>query len=563
MDLHGRASRALGTATRATTIASTLVRFGFGEFITQTGLDRVIRGITGGADSSIADQPMPVRVRLLIEALGPTFIKAGQILSTRPDLIPPDWAEELKELQSGVPPVSWEGDEDAPGVRETLEEEYGTGLDEHFASIETEPIAAASMAQVHRAVRTNGERIVLKILRPGIREVIRADLELMEILARLTRSHFSNHGFDAEAVVAEFSRQLDRETDLTIEARSTHRMTDDFRDHPSIGFPRVHDELTRRGVLALDEVQGRVLSRTDLTTLGSEQRTRIVRHAADAVFRQCLEIGFFHADPHPGNIFIEGEDRVVFIDCGMTGLIDPGTMNQLADLIHGVTDGDLDRVVRTTITLGGANPTIADDRAFRSDVYHFMDHFSGGTLESLRMGRLLSEFFDLLRRHKLTCPADIAYLIKAVTTIEGVAEEIAPEFDLIAHVRPYVERLIKQRYSVSGVMDRLKASLAGYADLAEDIPSDARDIIQQIKHNKLALNLEHKGLDRLTNEIEKASINISWAFVVASFIVGAALLILADHIDRSSSALTIIAGTVFVVAIILGLARLVWSRIGR
>ncbi|MGP1273156.1 MAG: ABC1 kinase family protein [Phycisphaerales bacterium] len=560
MDLHGRASRALGTASRATTIASLLVRFGFGEFLTQTGLDRIIRGVTGKADDAVSAEPMPVRVRLLIEALGPTFIKAGQILSTRPDMIPPDWAEELKQLQSDVPPVPWDGDE---GVRAALEEEYGVDLGDLFTSIDQEPIAAASMAQVHRAVRVTGERVVLKVLRPGIREMIRADLELMELLARLTRSHFEGYGFDAEAVVAEFSRQLDRETDLTIEARSTHRMADDFRDHGGVGFPRVHDELTRRGVLALDEVQGQLLARTDPDTLGDDRRTAIVRHAADAVFRQCLEIGFFHADPHPGNIFLVGDDRVVFIDCGMTGLIDPGTMNQLADLVHGVAEGDLDRVVRTSLALGGAPATLGDDRAFRSDVYQFMDHFVGGTLESLRMGRLLSEFFELLRRHQLTCPADIAYLIKAITTIEGVAEELAPEFDLLAYVRPYVERLIKQRYSFSGVVDRLKASLAGYADLAEGIPADARDIIQQIKHNKLAVNLEHKGLDRLTHEIEKASINISWAFVVASFVVGAALLIVADQVDRSGSVLSVIAGVVFAVGLVLGVGRLAWSRISR
>ncbi|MEM9167670.1 MAG: AarF/UbiB family protein [Planctomycetota bacterium] len=561
MDLHGRASKILGTASRATTIASMLVRFGFGEFLTQTGLDRLIKGVTGvDVAPDVADQPIAVRVRLLIEALGPTFIKAGQILSTRPDLIPPDWADELTKLQSEVPPVAWDGE---GGVEEALTLAYAQPLDTLFTSIDHEPIAAASMAQVHRAVTADGTPIVLKVLRPGIRQVITADLELMDLLARLTRSHFANFGFDAEAVVAEFSRQLERETDLTIEARSTHRMAEDFRDHEAVGFPRVHDELSRRDVLALDEVQGTVLARVDLNTLSDTQRESIVRSAADAVFRQCLDIGFFHADPHPGNIFIVDDDRLVLIDCGMTGLIDPGTMNQLAGLVHGVVDRDLGRVAKTAITLGGADPVLADDRAFRSDVYQFMDNFAGGTLKSLRMGRLLSEFFELLRRHQLTCPADIAYLIKAVTTIEGVAETIAPEFDLIAHVRPYVERLVKQRYSVGAVFDRLRDSIAGYADLAEDIPGDARDIIQQVKHNRLKLNLEHRGFERLTAEIERASINIAWAFVVAAFIVGAALLILADSVDRSRSALTLVASIVFAIALVLGIFRLIWSRIER
>ncbi|MEM8756935.1 MAG: AarF/UbiB family protein [Planctomycetota bacterium] len=572
MDLHGRAGKVLGAASRATVIARALTQFGFGEVLTQTGLDKLIKGVTGiSLAEDVADKPVAVRVRLMIESLGPTFIKAGQILSTRPDLIPPDWAEELKELQSGVPPVAWEGDD---GVKAALELEYGARLDDLFESVETEALAAASMAQVHRAVVIGGQKVVLKVLRPGIRQTIAGDLELMELIAKLTRGYFLNFGFDAEAVVAEFSRQLERETDLTIEAHSTMRMADDFREHPAIGFPAAHLELTRRGVLALDEVQGTVLSNVDPATMPEDQRLRVVSAAADAVFKQCLEIGFFHADPHPGNMFLVTNDhetdndegppeRVVFIDCGMTGLIDPGTMNQLADLVHGVVDGNLTRVVKTSIALGGADPTLADDRAFRSDVYQFMDNFSGGSLQSLRMGRLLSEFFELLRRHKLMCPADIAYLIKAVTTIEGVAEEIAPEFDLIAHVHPYVERLIKQRYSVTGLLDRLKGSAAGYASLAEDIPGDARDIIQQIKHNRLSLNLDHRGLDKLTAEIERASINIAWAFVVAAIIVGAALLILADSVDRSRSTLTVVASIVFGAALALGVFRLVWSRIER
>lgn len=569
MDLAGRASQAFGTAQRARTVASALVRFGFGEFLTQTTLDKVIKGVTGvDVAPDAAEQPMPVRVRLLLEDLGPTFIKAGQILSTRPDLIPPEWAIEFKKLQSDIPPAEWEGEE---GVRARLESEYGMPIDQAFASIETSAFAAASMAQVHRATLHSGEAVVLKVLRPGIRSVIRADLELMEWLARLTRSHFENFGFDAEAVVAEFARQLERETDLELEARSVMRMAKDFESVPGVGFPRVFHDLTRRSVLALEEVGGTVLSKLDYATMSEAERTALAKHAATAVFKQCLEIGFFHADPHPGNMFVVARDTgqdsdepsvgVVFIDCGMTGLIDPGTMRQLAQLVHGTVDGDLDRVVRTALTLGGGDPTLADDRGFRTDVYHFIDNFKGGTLESLRMGTLLDEFFTVLRTHKLQCPADIVYLIKAITTIEGVAEELAPEFDLVSYVTPYVERLVKQRYSLGAIKERFQGAAIAYADLVEELPGELTDLLTRVKRNQVSLNLEHKGLERLTSEIERASMNISWSLVLAAFIVGAALLVLADSLDRTTGVLAWLAGTLFIGALVLAVGRLVWAKL--
>ncbi len=569
MDLAGRAAQALGTAQRARTVATALIRFGFGEFLTQTTLDKVIKGVTGvDIAPEAAEQPMPVRVRLLLEDLGPTFIKAGQILSTRPDLIPPEWAIEFKKLQSDIPPAPWEGDD---GVKARLESEYAMPIDEAFASIETEAFAAASMAQVHRATTHSGEAVVLKVLRPGIRGVIRADLELMEWLARLTRSHFENFGFDADAVVAEFARQLERETDLELEARNVMRMAQDFESVPGVGFPRVFHDLTRRSVLALEEVRGTVLSKIDYATMPDAERTALAKHAANAVFKQCLEIGFFHADPHPGNMFVVSRETeadsdepgvgIVFIDCGMTGLIDPGTMRQLAQLVHGTVDGDLDRVVRTALALGSADPTLADDRGFRTDVYHFIDNFKGGTLESLRMGVLLDEFFNVLRNHKLQCPADIVYLIKAITTIEGVAEELAPEFDLVSYVTPYVERLVKQRYSLGAIKERFQGAAIAYADLVEELPGEVTDLMTRIKRNQVSLNLEHRGLERLTSEIERASMNISWSLVLAAFIVGAALLVLADSLDRSTGILAWLAGALFIGALVLAVGRLVWARL--
>jgi len=537
----------LGAAKRAAEVAATLTRFGFGEVIRTAGLGQLLKGDPGEVESA-RNRPLPVRARLLLENLGPTFIKAGQILSTRADLLPPEWIAEFKKLQSEVPAAPWDD------VKKVIEAEVEGGLDA-FASIEEESLAAASMAQVHRATLKTGEQVVLKILRPGIRERMSADMELLGLFTRMTRSHLENIGFDPEAVVGEFKRQLERETDLLLEADSTQRMHRDFADEESVTFPKVYPELCTRSVLVLEEIHGTLLSKLDLSTLSDERRERIVRNGAGAVFRQCLVIGFFHADPHPGNIFVLDDDRVCFIDCGMTGLIDPGTMATLAQLTYGAVSGDLDRVAKAAVELAGADPNLVEDRKFRSEVYRFVDRFGGGSIESIRMGGLLEEFFGVLRRFHLRCPADIVYLIKALTTIEGVAQEIAPSFDLVAHVRPYVERLIFQRYGFRAMQKRIQSAMLEYGDLFEELPGEVRNVLQTIRRNQLSVRLEHAGIDKMTAEIERASMNISWSMGIAALIVGSAVLVLADSIDRSHSFLSLIASFGFVVAVVLALFR--------
>lgn len=548
-------------AHRAADVIAILIKFGFTELVQQTGLRKYIPG--GKQESkelAKAREKLPVRVRMLLEELGPTYIKVGQILSTRPDLVPPSWIVELKKLQTEVPPAPWEGEH---GIRAVLEREYGGDLEREFEWIDEASLAAASIAQVHRARLRTGEEVVIKILRPGIIEKIRSDMDFMAWFARMTEDHFTNLGFDAEAVVDQFRRQLDRETDLSNEGKAVARMREDFGDHKGVTFPKVHDHLTTPSVLVMEEIHGTLLTRLDLSTLTDEQRERIVKNGADAVFRQCLIIGYFHADPHPGNIFVLEDEKICFIDCGMTGTVDPGTKRQLAEIVHGTIEGDLNRVVKTAIRIGNADPALEEDRHLRETAWQLVDHFHGGTLGSIRIGALLDEFFGLLRKHNLRCPADIVYLIKALTTIEGVAQEVAPDFDLVSYVKPYVERLVRQRYSFRAMRRRLTSAVMAYGDLIEDLPGLVGDIIRNVRRNNISMNLEHRGLDRLTREMERASMNISWALVLASFVVGASLLVLADSADGEPSSLSTLALWGFVVAVILGVFRLIVSHWGK
>ncbi|MEM8736996.1 MAG: AarF/UbiB family protein [Planctomycetota bacterium] len=558
--LPGAAS--LHAAKRGGELVAQLFKFGFGEVVTQTGLTNLLpRGLK--PDEALARKPAPVRLRLLIEHLGPTFIKAGQVLSTRPDLIPVDFANEFKKLQAEVPPAPWEGDDPKRHVHAALRLELGQRLDTDFTSIDPVPLAAASMAQVHRAVLADGQAVVLKILRPGIQGIIAADLQLMRWLAGLTKNYLQNLGFDAQAVVEEFARQLDRETDLTIEADSTLRMAEDFAESEAVSFPQVYPQVSTRNVLALEHVQGTLLADLDAGTMSREDRHALVGHAADAVFRQCLTLGFFHADPHAGNIFVDPETNyLTFIDCGMTGSVDPRSAEQLAQITHGAIEGELERVVRTAVRIADADPAIVDDRSFRADAWRFIDHFKGGSLEKIRMGQLLNEFFEVMRDHRMRCPADIVYLIKALTTIEGVAQQIAPDFDLVGHVRPYVTRLVKRRFGFRALKRRFRNNAVAYADLLDHLPHRIDDLLRMVRQNRTTLNLRHHNLEPLVKEVEEASKNIAWAVVLAAVILGAAILVLADNLDGDPSHLTTAAIIGFAAATFTGLFRLLRSPSG-
>jgi ubiquinone biosynthesis protein len=587
--------RTIRNIRRAREILSVFASYGFIDVIQELDLDRLaLRGkrLVGLAEpnAEVHRLPQAVRLRHAMEQLGPTFIKMAQILSTRPDLIPEEWAREFERLQSDVPPVP------AEEIRPHIEALYDGELQERFASVEFEAMAAASIAQAHRAALPDGTPVVLKVLRPGIEQVLESDVEILRALASFAESHFANLGYSPVQVVEQFARQVEREVDLELEGRSMRRMNRSFENNPNVAFPRVYMEHTREGVLCMELVEGVLLANRKPGDFTDAQRRRIVAIGSDAVFRQCFEIGFFHADPHPGNIFVVrdgarlakpaaadgrglitraaaepdsavralegGPDlQLVFIDCGMTGHIEPRTAELLADLVQGTIGGDLDRVIDVVIALTDSTPALAADRAFRADAWEFISRFESATLEDLQMGALLSEFFEKIRRHRLQCPADIVYLIKAVTTIEGVGEALAPDFDIVNHVRPHLERLVRRRYGIRALRRRLEGSLVGYAELAERLPRETRDLLYMIRRGRVSINLQHQGLDRLTDEVERASRNISYALVMSSLIVGGSILFLADTAQPGPRGVLFYAGLAAVVmAGLFGVARVAFTR---
>lgn len=549
--------RTIRNIRRAKEILAVLASFGFSEAIEDLQLDRLVlsgRRMVGLSkpDATVSRTPTAVRLREAMEQLGPTFVKLAQVLSTRPDLIPPEWAQEFSNLQSRVRPVP------EVEIRPHIESQAqrmpgGLSLEQRFASIEYAAMAAGSIAQAHAAILADGTPVVLKVLRPGVERTIEADLEIMATLAEFIEDRYADLGYSPVQVVDQFRRQVRREVDLELERRSMARMAAAFEADQRVHFPRVYPQHSTPELLCMERIVGTLLSDFEEADFTDHQRRQIVAIGSDVVFKQCFEVGFFHADPHPGNIFVlKGEPdtrhanaisrrqdagvRLCFIDYGMTGNIDPRTAELLADLVQGTISGDLDRVLDVVIELTGVSPMKARDRALRADAWEFISRFQSASLADLKMGALLSEFFAKIRKHKLRVPADIVYLIKAITTIEGVGEMVCPSFDLVEHVRPHVEGLLRRRYGFRAARRRVQGAVLGYAELAERAPREVAGLLHMLRSEELGVQLKHHGLQEVTNELERASRNISYALVIAALLVGGAILMLAERVSTRGAA---------------------------
>ena len=522
-------SKTIRQVKRYREILSVCASWGFGEFIAETRLDELVdkgRRLLKPGTPERERQPREVRIRKAFEELGPTFMKLGQVLSTRPDLVPPSYAKEFRRLQDQCPPVPFDA------IKKTLESELGDALTEHVADIQEDPIGTASLGQAHLATLKDGRKVVLKVLRPGIDRVIESDLDILKEIASLISARFENIGFDPKVVVREFSRALEHELDLTHEGRSTDRLREDFKGSPDATFPEVFWELTSHHVLCVEYIQGVLLSKWEDAGLTDEQRREIVIHGTAAVFRQTLEMGFFHADPHPGNLFALPDNRICFIDCGMTGHVDEEDRRDLGMLLHGVATSDLDMVVSAFLRLGNVDDGDVDVRSLRRDMQDFLDQYANTEASQIDMGGVLNSFLTGLRVHHIECPGDLILMIKALTTIEGVATELDPTFDLIAAARPHLERLVRSQYSPSAIKRRLRKAGMQYMELLEEMPGDVQRLVRRVQSDRFRIHLEHRGTERFRQTLEHASRNVALSVIVASFMVASSILILADHGDK-------------------------------
>ncbi len=511
-------------------IITVAAKFGFGEVIRNTKLGTFLGKFKKTHD--FEQTPAPVRFRLALEELGPTFMKLGQVLSMRPDLVPSSWSTELANLQDSCPVVPWEE------VQKELEKEYGDKLEELFTSIDETPIGDGSMAQVHRAVSKDGRKIVLKILRPNIEKIVKSDLEVLEVVASILNNHGAKLGFDPKEVIDTFAEALDNELDLRHEADSTKMLQAMTADDIAV-FPEVFTELSTKRILAIEEVNGAELTKWKEQNYTQEQRNKIVANGAHAVVRQTLEIGFFHADPHPGNIFVLDNEKLCFIDCGMTGRVEESMRKDLAMLLYGVAENNIDNVTKSFLRLGDIAIDDVNERELRKDLQDFIERFTEGPLGDVDMGSMLTAFLDGLRKHNVKCPGDLILMIKALITIEGVGKELSPTFNLVDYAKPTIEKLVRSQLGFSALKDRAEVTAQLWAQLAERLPDDATRILDRIRRNKVRLNIDVESVEHLTDSIDRSSRNVSWAMVISALIVGSSIMVLANRSEEMDLRATI------------------------
>jgi len=505
-------------------IVSVLIKYGFDDLIDTLKIEQYFE--MGLGMISRKERP-PVerftraeRVRMALEELGPTFIKLGQILATRPDLVSAEFVREFEKLQDHVPPFGYEE------VREIIEKELGHALEDTFQSFDEEPLAAASIGQVHRARLKDGEEVVVKIQRPGIRKVVEVDLEIMLHLASLMERHLEEVEMHRPTrIVAEFARSIEKEIDYTIEASHMQRFAAQFQGDMSIYVPKVFQEWGTERVLTVEYIDGIKASEIDRIEKEGLDRKIITARGADLILKQIFEHGFFHADPHPGNIYVLPDNMICYLDYGMMGRIDRQTREDAAELIQALSQGDESKTMHALLKLVDYDEQ-PDLRALERDVADFAGHHLYKPLKEIDIGKLLQELLELLSRHRLAIPQVLFLMLKALTTWEGVGRSLDPEFHIMERATPFIRRVRTERMRPERIAGDVFDTSLELIRLAQEIPGELRELLLRLKQGKIKVALEHQGLERMLARQDQARNRVAFSIVIAALVIGSALIVL-------------------------------------
>jgi len=531
-----------------------LFKYGLDDLVEGLRIDQYLetglKMINRKPREEIEKRSRPERFRMALEELGPTFIKLGQLLSTRPDLISPGYLDELAELQDNVPPFSF------AEVKEIFLAEIGKKPNELFQEFDEQPMAAASIGQVHRGRLQNGNEVVIKIQRPNIENIIAVDLEILAYFASLMEQYLEElQGHRPSAVVDEFTRSLSLEIDYTVELANIQRFARQFRDNKTIYVPLIYSELSTERILTMEYIDGVKTSKVDALRSQGYDLHLIAERGANLIMEQIFVHGFFHGDPHPGNICILPDNVTCFLDFGMMGRLSRKDREDFTDLMLSiVTKNDrkiTDGVLSITTQFGEV-----DHDALSRDLTDLLDRYMYLPLKNLQAGKILQELLDLVQRHKLSIKPNLYLMIKALSTIEGVGLMLDPDLELIKLAEPFVKKVKTERLRPGRLAEEIGETSGEYLKLFQEMPEEARDILRQLRAGKMKLEFEHRGLGRLSRGLDQVSNRIAFAIVLAAQIIGSSLIILSDIPPRWNG-IPIIGLAGFLVAGVMGFWLLV------
>jgi ubiquinone biosynthesis protein len=501
-----------GNLRRFSQIGRVLVRHGFG-FVFDVRRERREKK---GLQEFLAPN-FGVRLRRSLDDLGPTFVKFGQLLSTRSDILPEGVLFELQKLQDTAKPMP------AVVAQSIIEREFGAPVEEVFASFDPVPLGSASIGQVHRAVLRSGEIVAIKVQRPEAPGRVESDLELMREFADFLDRRFGQRILvDVRSLVAEFETVIRRELDYTAEAEHARRFAANFADTPVV-IPNVYLELSTSRILTLQYVEGTRFRDIRPLVLTPSERRRVASMGADAIFRMAFEDGFFHGDPHPGNLLLTPDGDLALLDFGMIGYMSRGDIEALSRLFIAVIQRDAAAALRGLESLGVRYaPEVRADLV--RDLREFLNKYSGLSVGEVTLGQALSELIALARRYRLRVPPVFPLLTKALVTAEGLARSIDPTINVYEVARPYAQRLLLERYDPENALEGVRELAIEYARYVEDYPEQLRQLLREVADGELEVQLRHGGLDELVGEVDVLANRLVFAVVTGALLLGSCLL---------------------------------------
>jgi ubiquinone biosynthesis protein len=504
-------------------IAAVFIRHGLGDFVQRIGIAGVLEragqmlhfGAAGG-ESAKLDQA--VRVRLALEELGPTFVKLGQVMATRVDLFPPRWIEELEKLHAAAPPVPFEA------LLPELERALGRSPFDLFRDIDTRAHAAASIAQVHRAKLADGTPVVLKVRRPGVREKIDTDLRLLRRVSELVEAEIPEaRRYRPAEIAAQFARSLEREVDFATETRNVERFAKNFEGDPHVVIPRVFPEWTSDCLLVQEHVEAIPATDPAAVEAAGLDRKLLAQRGVEAFLKMILVDGFFHADPHPGNVFYLPGNRLVVIDFGMVGRLSPQRRRQVIDLLAGLARMADEPMLE--VLLDWAGEAYVDEAKLAADVNELVFEFEGVPLKDIRIGAAIRQFAAIVRSHSIVLPADLSLMFKTLITLEGLGRQYDPEFHFVRQLTPLVKRALAERSQPAELLRRGRRAVDEFFDVAASVPRDLARLLREARRGKARVDLDLKRLDSFGRQLDRTLDRVTMGIMTASLVIGSAIVL--------------------------------------
>jgi ubiquinone biosynthesis protein len=502
-------------------IAGILIRYGWGDVVRMLGiggmLERAGRLLHWQPKSDVAHLDLPVRLRLAMEELGPTFVKLGQVMATRVDLFAPSWIEEFEKLQNRVPAVPFSQ------IKPELEQTLGRPLAEVFSTFDETPFASASIAQVHRARLQDGTPVVVKVRRPHILPKIEADLRILKHLAGLLELEMPEiRRYQPTQIVSQFGRSLHREVDFIKEARNIDRFRSNFEGSETVVMPEVYWEWTRESVCVQEELYGVVgVDHARLVHSGLDPVV-LADRGADAVLKMILEDGYFHADPHPGNVIFLPDNRIGMIDFGMVGRLTELRRTQIVELLDALVRKDEQDMLNILLLWSG--DLEIDEEKLAADLSELVYGYDNLRLKDVKLGPLLADITAIMRENHLTLPSDLTLLFKALISLEGLGHQLNPEFHMLDHMGPYVSSLVLERYQPGQLIARSRHGLRQVFTALTGLPRDMVRLVRAVRRGRVKIDLDLKRLDHFGHQLDKASNRLTMGILTASLVIGSSII---------------------------------------